>query len=77
MISQEIEREGIPVVQLCTMIPVAHEVGSLRTLPSGGIVSPTGNPELPPDKEKEYRRGLLEQALRALQEPVEAPQASR
>lgn len=59
------------MVQICTMIPVAQEVGSLRTLPSGGIVSPTGNPELPPEQEKEYRRGLLEQALKALQEPVE------
>ncbi len=77
MISQEIEREGIPVVQICTMIPVANEVGSLRTLPSGGIVSPTGNPELQPEKEKGYRRGLLKRALQALQEPVEAPQTGR
>ena len=77
MISQEIEREGIPVVQICTMIPVAHEVGSLRTLPSGGIVSPTGNPELPPDQEKEFRRGLLARALQALQEEVAEPETTR
>ena len=77
MISQEIERQGIPVVQICTMIPVAQEVGSLRTLPSGGIVSPTGNPELAPAKEKEFRRGLLEKALKALQEPGEGTKAFR
>jgi hypothetical protein len=27
------------------MIPVAKEVGSLRAMASGGIVSPTGNPD--------------------------------
>ena len=52
------------------MIPVAQEVGSLRTIASGGIVSPTGNPELPPDKEKAFRRELLLRALKALQEEV-------
>jgi hypothetical protein len=52
------------------MIPVAKEVGSLRAIASGGIVSPTGNPELPPAKEKEYRRRLVLQALQTLQEKV-------
>lgn len=58
------------MVQICTMIPVAKEVGSLRAMASGGIVSPTGNPELPPDKEKEFRRNLVMQALQILQEDV-------
>jgi glycine reductase len=52
------------------MIPVAREVGSLRALASGGITSPTGNPELPPDKEKEFRRELVLRALQKLQEEV-------
>jgi len=52
------------------MIPVAKEVGSLRAMASGGIVSPTGNPELPPDREKEFRRNLVMQALQILQEDV-------
>jgi len=52
------------------MIPVAKEVGSLRAMASGGIVSPTGNPELPPEKEKEFRRQLVKQALQILQEEV-------
>jgi glycine reductase complex component B subunit gamma len=58
------------VAQICTMIPVAKEVGSLRAIPSGGIVSPTGNPELSPDKEKEFRRNLILRALQTLQEEV-------
>jgi betaine reductase len=62
----------IPVVQICTMIPVAKEVGSLRPLASGGIVSPTGNPKLPPEKEKEFRRNLVLRALQILQEDTRA-----
>lgn len=52
------------------MIPVAKEVGSLRAIASGGIVSPTGNAELSPEKEKEYRRELVLRALKTLQEEV-------
>ena len=52
------------------MIPVAKEVGSLRAIASGGIVSPMGNPELPPDKEKEFRRSLVLRALQILKEEV-------
>jgi len=58
------------VAQICTMIPVAKEVGSLRAIASGGIVSPTGNPELASDKEKEFRRELILRALKILQEEV-------
>ena len=64
------EKLEIPVTQICTMIPVAKEVGSLRAIASGGIVSPTGNPELTPAKEKEFRRELILRALRTLQEEV-------
>ena len=52
------------------MIPVAKEVGSLRTIAAGGIVSPTGNPELPPEKEKQFRRELVLRALQTLQQEV-------
>jgi glycine reductase complex component B subunit gamma len=60
------------VAQICTMIPVAKEVGSLRAIASGGIVSPTGNPELPPEKEKEFRRSLVLRALEILQQEPES-----
>ena len=58
------------MAQICTMIPVAKEVGSLRAIASGGIVSPTGNADLAPDKEKEFRRELILRALKILQEEV-------
>jgi glycine reductase len=53
------------------MVPVAKEVGSLRAIPSGGIVAPTGNPELPPEKEKEFRRDLVRRALEVLKQEVQ------
>lgn len=52
------------------MVPVAKEVGSLRVVTSGGIVSPTGNPDLAPEKEKEFRRELVLRALKMLQQDV-------
>ena len=52
------------------MIPVAKEVGSMRALASGGIVSPTGNAELSAEKEKQYRRDLVRRALQILQEEI-------
>ena len=58
------------MTQICTMIPVAKEVGSLRAIASGGITSPTGNPELPLEKEKQFRRELVLRALQTLQQEV-------
>ena len=58
------------MAQICTMIPVAKEVGSMRALASGGIVSPTGNAELSAEKEKQYRRDLVRRALQILQEEI-------
>jgi hypothetical protein len=52
------------------MIPVAKEVGSLRAIAAGGIVSPAGNPELSPEKEKLFRRELVLRALQTLQQEV-------
>ena len=52
------------------MIPVAKEVGSLRAIASGGITSPTGNPDLTPEKEKAFRRELVLRALQTLQQEV-------
>lgn len=71
MISRQIEQAGIPVAQICTMIPVAQEVGSIRMVPSGGIISPTGSPDLPPEQEKEFRRRVVLRALEALPDAID------
>ena len=71
MISKQIESLGIPVAQICTMIPVALEVGSIRLVPSGGIISPTGNPSLSEPEEKAFRRQVVLKALHSLEDPVQ------
>lgn len=68
---KEIERAGLPVVHVCTVVPISLTVGANRIVPAVAIPHPLGNPELPKDEEKALRRRLVEKALRALETPVE------
>jgi hypothetical protein len=40
-------------------------------IPSGGIITPTGSPDLAPEAEKEFRRRVVVKALQALPEAGE------
>ena len=56
------------------MVPVAKMVGSNRVVQGHGIVHPLGNPDLPPEEEKQLRERILRQALEVLgKEAGEAP----
>ena len=68
---KEIERAGIPVVHLCTVVPISLTVGANRIVPTVAIPHPLGNPALAPEEEKQLRRRLAERALAALQTEVE------
>jgi glycine reductase len=68
---REIELAGIPVAQICTMVSIAKEVGTRRMVPSGGIIGPTGSPDLGPEAEKAFRRRVVEKALAALPEALD------
>jgi len=68
---KEIEKAGLPVVHVCTIVPISLTVGANRIVPAVAIPHPLGNPELPPAEEKELRSMLVEKALRALQTEVE------
>ncbi|GAV23217.1 glycine reductase [Carboxydothermus pertinax] len=68
---KEIERAGIPVVHMCTIVPISKTVGANRIVPTIAIPHPLGNPTLPADEEKALRRKLVEKALRALTTEVE------
>jgi glycine reductase complex component B subunit gamma len=48
-------------------------VGAPRIVPTRGIPYPTGDPALPPDEERAWRRRLLERAVEALCTPVDGP----
>ena len=68
---KEIERAGIPVVHVCTVVPISLTVGANRIVPAIAIPHPLGNPALEKAEEKKLRRKLVEKALRALQTEVD------
>lgn len=68
---KEIERAGIPVVHMCTVVPISLTVGANRIVPTIAIPHPLGNPTLEKEEEKKLRRGLVIKALKALETPVE------
>jgi glycine reductase len=63
---KEIERHGIPVVHMCTVVPISMTVGANRIVPTVAIPHPLGDPTMEPADEKELRRKLIRKALRAL-----------
>ena len=68
---KEIEKAGLPVVHVCTVVPISLTVGANRIVPAVAIPHPLGNPELPLAEERMLRRTLVEKALKALQTEVE------
>ncbi|MBI4529868.1 MAG: hypothetical protein HY695_39215 [Deltaproteobacteria bacterium] len=55
------------MVQITAAVPIAKMVGSNRVILGRGIVHVTGDATLPPDEEKNARRQLVQDALKALQ----------
>ena len=66
-----IESTGIPVVHICTIVPISLTVGANRIVPAVAIPHPLGNPNLTKEDEKKLRRTLVERALKALTTPVD------
>ena len=67
---KEIERAGLPVVHMCTIVPISLTVGANRIVPTVAIPHPLGDPQLTAGEEKALRRRLVEKALEALQTEV-------
>lgn len=68
---KEIEKTGIPVVHICTVVPISLTVGANRIVPAIAIPHPLGNPALDPVEEKALRKNLVEKSLKALETWVE------
>ncbi len=66
-----IEAYGIPVVHMCTVVPISLTVGANRIVPTVAIPHPLGNPTLGKSEEFALRKNLVEKALKALQTSVE------
>lgn len=61
----------MPVVHMCTIVPISLSIGANRILPTVSIPYPLGNPELSSEAEKALRRDLVERSLVALCTPVD------
>lgn len=68
---KEVERSGIPVVHICTVVPISLTVGANRIVPAVAIPHPLGDPKLDPKDESTLRRKIVERALEALQTDVD------
>lgn len=68
---KEIERAGLPVAHMCTVVPISLTVGANRIVPTIAIPHPLGDPKL--DKSEEYalRKKLVSKALEALTTEVD------
>lgn len=67
------DRAGIPNVVITAFTSIAYNVGANRIVFGGDFTSPTGNPNLPLDREREYRHKILLKALDALTQDVSGP----
>jgi glycine reductase complex component B subunit gamma len=73
VIGKEIEREGIPVVQITTMTILGQQIGVNRVVAGRKVVHPCGDPDLSEEADREVRRNIVKTAFRALQTKVESP----
>ncbi len=68
---KEIERTGLPVVHICTIVPISMTVGANRIVPAVAIPYPLGDPNLEKGEEKAMRKDIVKRALKALTSPIE------
>ena len=68
---KEIERYGLPVVHICTILPISLTVGANRIVPAVAIPHPLGDPTKTPEEEKAIRRKIVDKAIEALQTPID------
>ncbi len=76
MLTKEIQRAGIPVVQVTNLTKIAEGIGSNRILRGNSVLHVFGDPNLPEEAEKKYRLKRTEQALEMLEKtPQEGERA--
>ena len=63
---KEIEKEGITIVQMANLIPVAKTVGANRIVPTISIPYPLGDPSTSEEEQWKLRLHRVEVALDAL-----------
>lgn len=69
---KHIEKYGIPVVHMATVVPISLTIGANRIIPGVGIPYPLGDPTQGDEDSKKLRKQLVKRALRTLKTPVDA-----
>lgn len=72
--TREIEREGITIVQMANLIPVAKTVGVNRLVPTISIPYPLGDPATPKEEQFKLRYHRVGVALDAITTDIKDPQ---
>lgn len=72
--TREIEREGITIVQMANLIPVAKTVGVNRLVPTISIPYPLGDPATSKEEQFKLRYHRVGVALDALTADIKEPQ---
>lgn len=70
MISNEIEKAGIPVAFITAMTKIATHTKANRIIAGTKLPHPCGDPNLPDGADLALRKRILERALEALQTDV-------
>ena len=65
-----IEKYGIPVVHIATVVPISKTIGANRIVPAIGIPYPLGDPMQSEEDSYKIRERLVKRALRALETPI-------
>ena len=63
---KEIEKAGLPVVHVASILPISKTVGANRIVPGKAIPFPLGNPKVSKEEEKKLRKKIVEKSLEAL-----------
>lgn len=67
---KSIESFGIPVVHICTIVPISQTVGANRIVPAVAIPYPLGDASKTHDEELAIRKDILDKSLEALKTPI-------
>ena len=67
MITKEIQRAGIPVIQVTNLTKIAEGIGSNRIMKGNSVLHVFGDPTLPLPSEQAYREEHVKKALDMLE----------
>ncbi|MBP1997849.1 glycine reductase [Peptostreptococcus canis] len=68
-----IERAGLPIVQMCNLVPVSTSLGINKIVPTISIPYPLGDPATPKEVQWNLRYTRTKKAVEALTEDIKEP----